>query len=127
MKKKRLEKSKAARVAASRHRHEAEAGVAGAISGAAMGAMAGPPGAVAGAVIGGVVGVLAAGAAEANAVDLAARDRTLDAELGISEGDIGAPNLKHGPVGIGAYSVASSGAGSSTDSEPAEGPMQSPT
>lgn len=119
-------KSKAERDSARRHRHEAEAGAAAAVVGAAMGAMAGPAGVAAGAVIGGVVGVLASGAAESNAIELAETDRRLDRELGISEGDIGAPNLEHPPAKIGAYSVASSGAGSSSDSEPAEGPMQSP-
>ena len=118
--------NKGARNAARRHRHEAEAAAAGALGGAAMGAMAGPPGAAAGAVIGGVVGALAAGAAEANAADLADTERRLDAELGISEGDIGAPNLKHPPAKTGAFSAASSGAGSSSDEEPAEGPIQVP-
>ncbi len=126
MKTKQLKTSKAQRDSARRHRHEAEAGAAAAIAGAAMGSMAGPPGTVAGAVIGGVVGVLASGAAESNAIELAAKNRRLDRELGISEGDIGAPNLKHPPAKIGAYSAASSGGGSSSDSEPAEGPMQSP-
>jgi hypothetical protein len=126
MKTKRQKNSKAARDSARRHRHEAEAGAAGAVSGAAMGAMAGPPGAAAGAVIGGIVGALASSAFETNSADLAEIDRKLDAELGVSEGDIGAPNLEHPPAKIGAYSAASSGASSSTDSAPAEGPMQSP-
>jgi hypothetical protein len=127
MKKSRRErKSNAAKAAGLRHRHEAEAGAAGAVSGAALGAMAGPPGIIAGAVIGGIVGALASGAFEANAVELAARDRVLDAELGISEGDIGAPNLKHPAATTGAYSAAACGVDSSAGSSSSEGPMQVP-
>ena len=122
----RRSQSKVAKGSARRHRHEAEGGVVGAIGGAALGAMAGPPGAAAGAVIGGVVGALTAGAAESNAIELAATEERLDRELGISEGDIDAPNLKHPPAKIGAYSAASSGAHSSSESDPAEGPMQEP-
>jgi hypothetical protein len=85
--------------------------------------MAGPPGAITGAVIGGIVGALASAAVQSEAFDLADRDRELDAELGISEGDIGAPNLEHPPAVIGAFSAANSGAGVITDAEPAEGPM----
>lgn len=91
-----------------------------------MGAMAGPPGAAAGAVIGGIVGALASTAYEKGSAEEAARDRMLDAELGISEGDVGAPNLEHPPAKIGAYSAAASGAGSSMGDEPAEGPIQAP-
>ena len=126
MKKKLSKPSKADRETARRHAHEAEAGVAGAIGGAALGAMAGPPGAVAGAVIGGAVAVLASTALEAGTAGEASNDRKLDRELGISEGDIGAPNLKHPPTKVGAFSAAASGARSSTDSEPAEGPIQTP-
>jgi hypothetical protein len=50
-------------------------------------------------------------------------DRELDAEIGVSGGDLGAPNLKHPPATTGVYSAASSGAGASGES-PAEGPMQ---
>jgi hypothetical protein len=126
MKMKRAKKSKSAKASARRHRHEAEVGLAGAIAGAAMGAMAGPPGAAAGAVIGGLVGALGSSALDANAVELATTNRRLDRELGISGGDIGAPNLRHPAAKTGAFSAASSGAGSPSDEEPAEGPMQVP-
>jgi hypothetical protein len=107
------------------HPIQPAAGVAGAVGGAAMGVLAGPPGIAAGAIIGGAVGVLAAMAYEASSAEEAAAERQLDAELGISEGDIGAPNLEHPPAKIGAYSLAASGAGASTDTEPAEGPVPS--
>lgn len=109
-----------------RHEHEAEAGVAGALAGAAMGAVAGPPGAAAGAVIGGVVGALAASAVEKDAAERTAEDRELDAEIGVSGGDLGAPNLKHPPAKRGLYSAGSAGAGAMSDAAPAEGPMQPP-
>lgn len=85
--------------------------------------MAGPPGAVAGAVIGGIVGALASAAVQSEAYDISEHDAVLDAELGITDGDIGAPNLEHPPAEIGAFSVANCGAEIVDDAEPAEGPM----
>lgn len=126
MKKKQPGKSREAKAATSRHEHEAEAGLAGALAGAAMGGIGGPPGAAAGAVIGGIVGAMAAGVAEKNSAYRAMIDRELDAEIGVSRGDVGAPNVKHPPPKAGLYSSASSGAGLSGDSAPAEGPMQTP-
>ena len=119
-------KSQEQKAATRRHEHEAEGGVAGALAGAAMGAIAGPPGAVAGAVIGGIVGAMATGALERGEAERAAVDRELDAEIGVSGGELGAPNLKHPPAKRGLYSAASSGAGAMSDSTPAEGPMQPP-
>jgi hypothetical protein len=80
---------------------------------------------VAGAVIGGIVGALASVAIQNDAYDIAEHDAELDAELGISEGDIGAPNLEHPPAERGAFSAANCGAELSSDAEPAEGPMTS--
>jgi hypothetical protein len=114
------------KAASRRHLHTAGVGAAAALSGAALGAMAGPPGAIAGAVIGGVVGTLASIGYEDNSVENARHERTLDAELGISEGDIGAPNLEHPPARIGAFSAANSGAEAYSDSAPAEGPILRP-
>ena len=112
----------------SKHRltHEAEGIAAGAIAGAALGAAAGPPGAVAGAVIGGVVGAVTGAVLDTQAVESAKREGKLDEEIGVSGGEIGAPNLKHPPAKVGAYSSASVGAGSSSDSTPAEGPISEP-
>ena len=90
-------------------------GAFGALGGAGMGALvAGPPGAAAGAVIGAAVGTLTAWAADANAEDLAATERRLDAEIGVSEGDLGVPSLEHPPAKLGALSAESSGSGGST-------------
>lgn len=121
-----VQKSQEEKASTRRHEHEAEGGVAGALAGAAMGAVAGPPGAAAGAVIGGIVGAMAAGAVETGAAERAAVDRELDAEMGVAGDDLGAPNLKHPPAERGVCSMASSGAGASGDSAPAEGPMQPP-
>ncbi|HEX4341261.1 MAG TPA: hypothetical protein VH062_35370 [Polyangiaceae bacterium] len=85
--------------------------------------MAGPPGAIAGAVIGGVIGVLAGAPFDDAQRASAGHDAKLDRELGISEGEIGAPNLPHVPAKRGAFSAASTGADTIDDSEPAEGPM----
>ncbi len=73
-------------------------GAVGAIAGAAMGAIAGPPGAVVGAIIGGAVGVIAGrtGSAEEHIAD--DKDQALDEEIGVTSGEIGAPNLKHPPT-----------------------------
>jgi hypothetical protein len=103
--------------------HEVEGVAAGAIAGAALGAAAGPPGAVAGAVIGGAVGAIAAVALDNQAAESVQRQRTLDEEIGVIGGVIGAPNLEHPPAKVGAYSPASVGEGSSSDSAPAEGPI----
>jgi hypothetical protein len=105
--------------------HEAEAGVAGAVAGAAVGAAAGPPGIAAGAAIGAVAGAIAGRALEVDAERKAAHDRTLDAEIGVTEGSLGAPNLRHPPAVRGAYSGASAGV-TSEGGQPAEGPIQVP-
>jgi hypothetical protein len=56
----------------------------------------------------------------------AIHSRVLDAQIGVSEGDLGAPNLKHPIARLGAYSAESSGVDSSSHEDPAEGPMQPP-
>jgi hypothetical protein len=108
--------------------HEAEGVASGAIAGAVVGAAAGPPGVVAGAVLGGAAGAAAARALENDEARHSARTRELDEEIGVMGGDLGAPNLKHPPARIGAYSLASAGAGggASSDDEPAEGPIATP-
>jgi phage tail tape-measure protein len=114
------------RVAKGRIEHEAEGGASGALAGAVLGAAAGPPGIVAGAIIGGVAGAITGAALDSEAAKQAARTRQLDKEIGVSEGELGAPNLEHPPAKVGAYSVASVGAESSPDEEPAEGSIQPP-
>jgi hypothetical protein len=124
MNEKRQKKEGSTQASKLRHEHEAEAGVAGALAGAALGAIAGPPGALAGAVLGGVFAAGAAAAVEKNSADESARDAELDADIGVTGGDLGAPNLEHPPAQTGAYSSASAGAASSTGGAAAEGPIQ---
>jgi hypothetical protein len=106
--------------------HDAEGAASGAVAGAVFGSIAGPPGMVAGALIGAVAGAIAASALDTDAERGAERTRELDEEIGVSGGDLGAPNLKHPPATIGAYSTAVAGGGDTSDEEPAEGPMQTP-
>jgi hypothetical protein len=106
--------------------HEAEGAASGAIVGSVVGAAAGPAGVAAGAVIGGIAGALAGEALHEEAAERTERTRELDATIGVTEGDLGAPNLRHPPANVGAYSAASSGAGSTGEEEPAEGPFQPP-
>jgi hypothetical protein len=80
---------------------------------------------VAGAAVGAVAGALAGRALDVDAERQVARERQLDAELGVTEGTVGAPNLKHPPPTRGAYSGASVGVESS-GGQPAEGPIQVP-
>jgi hypothetical protein len=102
------------------------AGAAAAAAGAAVGAVAGPPGIVIGAVIGGAAGAATESLLERARRVAQAHERQLDEDVGITSGDIGAPNLNHPPPQIGAYSAASSGAGTVRQRAPAEGPMSSP-
>jgi hypothetical protein len=106
--------------------HETEGAATGALAGAVVGAAAGPPGMVAGAIIGAAAGTVAGAVLDAEASRKGARTRELDAELGVSGGDIGAPNLQHPPAKVGAFSAGSAGAGASSGGASAEGPMQSP-
>jgi hypothetical protein len=127
-KKKKTEAQKKAEAETTKHIvHDAEGAASGAVAGAVFGAIAGPPGMVAGAVIGAVAGAIAASALDTSAEQAAERTRELDEEIGVSGGDMGAPNLKHPPAKVGAYSAAVAGGGEMPeDEEPAEGPMQTP-
>jgi len=93
-----------------------------------LGAAAGPVGMVAGGVLGGAAGAAAASALESDAKRKGAHDRELDEEIGVTGGELGAPNLKHPPARVGAYSAASAGVATSGDDDeaPAEGPMSPP-
>jgi hypothetical protein len=117
----RAKKRKSAHVA-----HELPGAAGGAVAGAIVGALGGPGGSVTGAVLGGVAGAVAERAIEIEQERESAHQRELDAAIGVSEGELGAPNLKHPPAKIGAYSVASSGGASGAGSAPAEGPMVPP-
>jgi len=104
---------------------EAEGGASGALVGAVVGACAGPPGAVAGAIMGGVAGALAGAGMDQDSSAREQRTRELDAEIGVSGGDLGAPNLEHPAPKRGTYSAAASGVSRAGDA-PAEGPIQTP-
>jgi hypothetical protein len=110
-----------------RARYEASAGVVGAITGAGLGGIfAGPAGAAAGAVVGAAMGAATGWAVEMRSKDEAVRDHRLDREIGVVDGDIGAPGLAHPPAEIGAFSREVSGAGSARETAQAEGPMEAP-
>jgi hypothetical protein len=107
--------------------HDGGAGAAGALAGAVIGSVAGPVGAIAGAVLGAAAGGLLGDVAHEAGVERDARDAVLDGEIGVSGGELGAPNLLHPPATVGAFSGASSGAPSAGGEESADGPMQSPS
>lgn len=107
--------------------HEAEGAASGMLAGAVLGVAGGPPGMMAGAIIGGVAGAITGAALDNESSRQVARTRELDAEIGVSEGELGAPNLAHRPVKRGNFSAASAGVASpSSGQDPAEGPMQRP-
>jgi outer membrane lipoprotein SlyB len=99
MKPKRPKKVRSVSASAAIHRvqHEAEAGAVGAFGGAVVGCGAGLPGAIAGAILGGIAGAIAGGAIDSEDSDREAHTRVLDAEIGVSGGDLGSPNLRHPP------------------------------
>lgn len=96
----------------------------GVLAGASLGAFAGPVGALAGAIGGSIVGaVLAIGHNRQMHWDAEEEER-IDRELGIIDGDIGAPNLSHPPPSIGGlYSATSMGISPSLEANVAEGPF----
>ena len=110
------------------HLHEAGGAAGGAIAGAALGSIAGPLGAATGAVLGGVIGAVVAKVGDEESERHSVHDGELDAIIGVSGGDLGAPNLKHPPALRGTYSAASSGAGAGTGGgkPDASGPMSAP-
>ena|SRR5579872_3553710 len=97
--------------------------LAGAAAGAAVGVAAGPAGAAAGAIVGGSIGAAVGVAEEQDALRRAAHDAALDEEVGVLGGELGAPNLKHLPARVGAYSHASVGGRARAERHPAEGPI----
>jgi hypothetical protein len=110
-----------------RRYREVGGGLLGGASGAAVGALfGGPGGAVVGALIGAAMGGSTAWAADRGAQDAADRDSQLDIDIGVHGPDLGAPNLKHPPVRIGAFSREVSGAGPVEEPVEAEGPIQPP-
>ncbi len=97
----------------------------GAATGAVLGAFAGPPGMIAGAIIGAVAGA-ATGVALVEDHDQEELDGALDAEIGVSGGDMGAAKPGAIKAKRGVYSAASAGAGAGgalSDDAPDAGPM----
>ena len=115
------------RAGSRRRLHQAQGGAVGAVAGAGLGLLAGgPAGAIAGIVIGGGLGAVTAWAVDANSVEASWHDDQLDADIGVTSGDLGSPNLEHPPAKIGAFSREVSGAGTSVDVPDAEGPITPP-
>jgi hypothetical protein len=75
--------------------------VAGAVAGATTGALAGPPGMAAGAAIGAAIGMVIGHALDREDERKHRRNETLDEEIGITSGDMGAPpsdRVDHGEL-----------------------------
>jgi hypothetical protein len=78
-------------------------------------------------MVGAIAGAIAGRAIEEGDEVRASEDRELDREIGVSGGELGAPNLAHPPATLGTYSGGSAGVGpASSGEEPAEGPMPAP-
>ena len=80
-----------------------------------------------GLVIGAAAGTLLGEVVQKASAEAEARDAVLDAEIGVSGGELGAPSLEHPPAKIGAFSGASAGVSTEGGDSPAEGPMQAPS
>jgi hypothetical protein len=98
----------------------------GVIAGAAVGAMAGPAGAIVGAAIGAAAGAVGAAAASIDEANREENEAELDETIGVSSGELGAPNLKHPPSKRGTFSAESAGVGAGGTAVPAEGPTPPP-
>lgn len=116
------------RLAGPSHGYEVVLGVVSALAGAGIGLAVGAiPGAIVGLVIGAAMGAAMGWVAGTRSHIDSARNERLDREIGVIDGDIGAPGLKHPPAKIGAFSREVSGAGSASEGErQAEGPMEPP-
>ncbi len=98
--------------------------LSGMAAGAALGALAGPPGMLAGAVIGSAIGAAASMALDAQREEESQHEEELDEAIGVIGGNIGEASPNQPPAKIGAFSVASMGAGTSGEGEDTDGPMQ---
>jgi phage tail tape-measure protein len=107
------------------HTHgEAVGAIGGEVVGAIVGSMAGPPGAIAGMVIGAAAGAMVGKIIDEEEERKSFLDGELDEEIGVTSGELGAPDLAHPPEVRGAYSAASVGAAESAERQPAEGPLE---
>lgn len=119
-------RSRSERYTRRRRRYELAIGALAAIGGGGLGAVfAGPWGLAIGAAIGGGAGGLAAWAAQRGDEEAALRDSQLDIDIGVVDGDLGAPGLEHPPAKIGAFSREASGTGN-MPAAPASGPFVRP-
>jgi hypothetical protein len=106
------------------HVHSSLGALAGEIAGAIVGGVAGPAGAVAGMILGAVAGEVATDAFEWESERSRRHEASLDQEIGVIGGDLGAASADAPPARIGAPSAASLGVGGSYGHTPAEGPIQ---
>lgn len=104
--------------------HELEGAAGGAAVGAVAGLIAGPAGVAVGAALGAVAGAVAEAVLEHDKELDRQHDAVLDAIIGVTSGEIGAPNLKHPPAKIGAYSGSSMGVSAGGGRASAEGPFE---
>jgi hypothetical protein len=95
----------------------------GAVAGAAVGSIAGPIGAIVGGALGSAAGIAAGAALEDDEAARSQHDHELDREIGVEGGEIGHADPNMPPPRVGAFSIASSGAGRGS-TPPAAGPMQ---
>lgn len=93
-------------------------------AGAVAGAMAGPPGIIAGALLGSAIGAAASIALDAHHVEQSRKEETLDEDIGVFGGDIGAAQPNQPPAKRGTFSAASMGLAKESDVPPTEGPIQ---
>jgi phage tail tape-measure protein len=108
-----------------RHHEEGVFARSGAMTGAAAGSVAGPPGMVTGAAIGAAVGAVIGTVLDREDDRKRLHDATLDAEIGVEGGDLGAASPDQPPARRGMYSAASAGMGA-TPTSASEGPLQNP-
>lgn len=102
--------------------------VSGMLVGATMGAMAGPIGAAGGAIAGGLIAGAAAAAASMGNTDEQRHDEELDAEIGVSGGNLGEAKPNRPPARVGAFSSAAVGGGGrgGGEDDDAAGPIPEP-
>ena len=112
-----------ARVAEERKENMGAGAVSGALAGAAAGVIAGPVGAVAGGALGAVAGAAAGVALAEDHEKRLEEEEELDRDIGVTEGSMGAPNLKHPPAKVGAFSKNAAGGAPVSTPTPASGPI----
>ncbi len=105
----------------SSHRLAEAAALSGAVAGGIAGAVGGPVGVAIGGAIGGAVGAAAGAVLEGVEHAKAVHDASLDQDIGVIGGDLGAASPDAPKARIGAFSGGSSGGGGRETPVPAEG------